>query len=367
MKTMLRQLLYRLTLGAAMARKAKPQRRFALGVLKLDRLGDGVLALGAVRRLLAKFDEADTLLVVSPLAEPLFRAEFPAATLLVLPSFCGHFFPDYLSFLFGHSAPLRNVSVERLVCLRHQPSDYLHSVARLLAPGRCYASRVKQPWESVCLDYPVAQLAEYPEAPQPQCLELEAHRRVVEMAIGEPVALAEMLPEVRSAQPVDGDALLVCPEAGDPLRIYPAALLAEAVRLIVSARPMPVEVCLPPMVDETRWATAFKEAGVTCRTWHRPKDAVALIEVLARAGVILANDSAPAHLATAMDKRGVFLLGGGHFGFFAPWRRSERQRWIYNPIDCYQCHWNCIHPEPYCITGIAPERIAEALTQVLNA
>src|SRR5204862_3297533 len=46
---------------------------------------------------------------------------------------------------------------------------------------------------------------------------------------------------------------------------------------------------------------------------------------LARAGAVLAAESGPGHLATALDKRAVIAVGGGLHGLCAPWRRSARQ------------------------------------------
>jgi ADP-heptose:LPS heptosyltransferase len=261
-----------------------------------------------------------------------------------------------------HSHKVRKLTVDRLVCLRHQPSDYLHSVARLLNPAVTVASRVTAPWDHVALSYPNARLAEYPAAGWTQCRELEAHRRVAELAVEQPVTIAEVMPEIRSAQATEGDALLICPEAGDPWRAYPAAQLAEAVRQCLAIRPMPVEICLAPSTAEAPWREAFGALDV--RLWHRRQDAVALARVIAGAGVVLANETAPAHMAVALDKRGVFLLGGGHYGLLAPWTKSARQSWVANPMECYDCRWNCLYSQPRCITELAPERIAETLRQV---
>ena len=78
--------LYRSVLTGAQL-LVRPRRRvfYRLTILKLDRLGDAVLSLGAVRELLREFGEQETLLVVSTVAEPLFRAELPEVELLVLP------------------------------------------------------------------------------------------------------------------------------------------------------------------------------------------------------------------------------------------------------------------------------------------
>src|SRR5207302_9318528 len=85
---------------------------------------------------------------------------------------------------------------------------------------------------------------------------------------------------------------------------------------------------------------------------------------VARARCIFSMDSAAAHIATALDKPGVFILGGGHFGYFAPWARSARQRWVFNRMNCYGCDWQCRHAYVKCIHDIPAESVATALRQV---
>lgn len=365
MKAALRRLAYSAALAAAKGVRPRNRQTFKLGVLKVDRLGDAVLALGSVRRLIQGVGAENTLLVTSTLGADLYRAEVPDAEVIALPPFVNEFFPGYLSFLRREAALLGSFQVERLVCLRHQPSDYLHTVAGLLSPKACYASRSTLPSENTSLAYPEVVHVPYPVESQGQCLELEAHRRVVEAALGCPVDAEEVIPALQSVRPAEGDFLLICPIAGDALRMYPPHLLAEAVRRILQRNELPVEICLPPGAEEAAWLEAMTAAAVICRQVHRPADSLRLAEVVARARAVLSCDSAPAHLAIALDKPGVFLLGGGHFGHFAPWSKSFRQKWLFQPMDCYHCQWKCRYSEPYCITHIAPDRIASALADLL--
>lgn len=344
-----------------------PRRHYRLAILKLDRLGDSVLSLGAVKHLAGALAEEDTLLIVSPIAEPLFRAEMPGTALLVLPAFCRRFWPDFLLFLWRHAAQLRALSVESLVCLRHQPSDYLHAIARLIRPQRCHASAWDKPWSSVCLTFPEGTQTSYPSTCGDVCLELEAHRRVVGAAVGREVKLAEVMPDISSVTPRFGAMLLVCPQAGSKIREYPPALLVEALRLFLEKRPMPVHFCVVPGTDAGPWQLALAEAGLHGVTWHIPVTFMDLLSLLANSRLVLAPESAPAHLVTAMNKPGVFLLGGGHYDMFAPWRSSALQIWLNHPLRCYQCHWNCIYTEPYCITYISPSAIAAAMQEVYSA
>ena len=359
-----RHLIYSLTLAVARLWPRRRVQTYRLTVLKLDNLGDAVLALGAVRVLLKEYGESETLLVVSSVAEPLFRAEFPRTDLLVLPPFCQRYFPDLIAFLWRHAVGLRAISTESLICLRHQPSDYLHIIAHLIGAKKCYALRWEKDWENVSLTFPHVTTAPYPTDPAGQCLELEAHRSLLSLLLEKQASIQSILPLISSARPVDGTDLLVCPVAGTPIRHYPPDLLAAAIRSAIGTTPMKIAFCLPPGANTEPWRRAMDDAGLRETSWHQPTSQSGLLELIAAAGVVLAVESAPAHLATAMDKPGVFLLGGGHFGMCAPWQNSHRQIWLRHVMECYQCRWQCIHPEPYCITHIQPEVVAQALSKV---
>ncbi len=362
----LRSLLYRLTLALLRLVPQGRGRSYRLVVLKLDRLGDGVLALGAVRLLLAEFGARDSLLIVSTVAAPLFRREFPEAGLLIMPPFCERFWPDFVQTMFRHAAQLRAVRAEHLICLRHQASDYLHSIASLMQVQQVHATRWTRSWERVCLAYPGTSLVPYPEQAEQGCLELEAHRRVVESTLGRPVVFHDILPVLNAVPAEGGSTLLVCPVAGSALRQYPPQFMARAVELFLrSTSGLRVTFCLPPEADPGPWEEAVKTAGIAAPVgWVQPEALEGLLQVIRAARLVLAPDSAPAHLATAMNKPGVFLLGGGHYGMFAPWKSSTHQIWLNHAMSCYQCRWNCVHPEPLCITQIAPAAVAAALQKV---
>ncbi|MFC5453440.1 glycosyltransferase family 9 protein [Prosthecobacter fluviatilis] len=352
-------------LAGALVRR--PRRHYRLAILKLDRLGDAVLSLGAVKHLAAGLPAEEVLLVVSPIAEPLFREEFPNTPLLVLPAFCGHFCPDFLRFLWLHSAQLCALDVDSLVCLRHQPSDYLHAIACLIQPKCSHASTWEKPRSSLCLAFPAATQTPYPKIREEVCLELEAHRRVLGNALGKEVMMKEIMPSISCVTPRMGETLVVCPQAGSDIREYPPALLAEALRLFLKTNSMPVHFCVPPGAHAGIWQRAMDASGVAVAAWLTPATFKELLILLAGARLVMAPESGPAHLATAMNKPGVFILGGGHYGMFAPWQKSRLQIWLNHAMRCDQCNWECIQAAPYCITRIAPADIAAALVEVYTA
>jgi len=366
-KAFLRRLCYRtLVRGLCWLPRNRPLRSYRQILIKLDRLGDAVLAISALRYLIQEADEGKTLLIVSPIAAPLMRMEFPGVDVLVLPAFCPKFWPDFVTFWLRHADELRGLRAGRVVCLRHQRSDFTRSILHLIEADQRYLVDWQKEWEAKALPdmRSTGAVVLYPDTAK-TCLELEAHRRVVEAATGRPVSLCEMYPALSKVSVRPGLSLLVCPLAGDSIRCYPPPLLARSLAVFQQASDSPIELCIPPGENAEPWRAALAEAGIAVAKWHCPTDLAALIELIAGAGAVLAPDSAPAHLAIALNKPGVFLLGGGHYQMFAPWQKHQRQIWLHQPMPCFGCRWSCVHPVPYCITEIAPERVAEALGQVI--
>lgn len=359
---MIRTLVYRLLIAAArLLARPRVHVHYRITVLKLDRLGDAVLSLGAVRALASVCGEDRMLLIVSGTAAGLFRHEFPKAGLLVMPAFCHSVWPDYLRFLIRYARTLRGICTDDLICLRHQHSDYLHSIASLVNTGRCHAARWEGNREHACLSFPRWTPTPYPRAGAAFCTELEAHRRLVGRFIGER-SHEQVIPAMPTTHAIEGKVLLVCPVAGDLIRQYPADQLAEALSLFLrAASDTCIQVCLPPGSDCAPWNEALALRGIAAAKWTFPPNEMALAQVIAESWAVLAMESAPAHLATALDKPGVFLLGGGHHGMFAPWQRSARQKWLSHAMACYHCQWHCCQPEAYCITRIKPGAIAAEL------
>jgi ADP-heptose:LPS heptosyltransferase len=367
MKALLRGLIYRGLLAFAKRLPVAGERRsFRQVLIKLDRLGDAVLALGALRCLVE--DEESTLMLVSPLAAPLIRQEFPQVEVLVLPAFCPAFWPDFVRFILGYAPVLRRLQAGRVVCLRHQASDYTRAILHLIETKQRYFIDWQKAWEPQALSTPdpTGPGVSYPDQAD-TCLELEAHRRMVAAAMGRAVSPGEVLPSLKSTPTRAGDGLLVCPVTGDAIRHYPPALLAAALQRFRQQCDWPIHVCLPPDAEAEPWKAALRQSKLEVEQWHEPENEAALIQLIAGAGAVLAPDSAPAHLALALGKPGVFLLGGGHFSMFAPWQKLPTQRWLVHELSCFGCRWNCVHPEPYCLTQIEPQRVAEALWQVIEA
>lgn len=90
-----------------------------------------------------------------------------------------------------------------------------------------------------------------------------------------------------------------------------------------------------------------------------------LIEALKLCDIVLSIDTAPLHIAVALKKPTVGIMGGGHFGRFYPWGDEKINRVANKPMDCYWCNWNCTYPTMRCIQEIEPETIAHEIRTAL--
>lgn len=72
------------------------------------------------------------------------------------------------------------------------------------------------------------------------------------------------------------------------------------------------------------------------------------VDAIAASALIICNDSSAFHIAMTLEKRVICFLGGGHFGWFAPYPvghpSSSKARVLSVPMDCFWCNWKCIYP-----------------------
>lgn len=97
--------------------------------------------------------------------------------------------------------------------------------------------------------------------------------------------------------------------------------------------------------------------------------------LVAGARLVVANDSAAAHLAAAEGTPCLAIVGGGHFGQFLPYpdmspsvrRKPEVAA---NPLPCFNCEWDCIYQVPPeqafpCVSAVPIERVWQQLQTLM--
>ncbi len=347
-------------------------RKFELAVLKLDRLGDFVLAVSAIREVISSADPSRTLLIVSPWAAPLARVEFPEVEILVLPGCLGT----------GQMArqarkirkALLSVTVSKVVCFRHHRTDYDEVVLSLLGAPLSVRVEDRSPhWRpstrrTFRFKGPGLVVLESPSKPLPGQLpmprELELHRQLLSAVMGRSVDPDRIAPALHTcphpARPLD---LVIAPFGSSPIRDVPVTHLSAILNCLDK------ESCVHLMGLPSQELRLRSLAGRVAGHGHAidvllPDGFEEYLGVLADASLVVSPETATAHIRTAFDRPGLFFLGGGHFGQFAPWSRSGDQIWLDHETECRGCDWACHLEEPECLTHLPVRRTTEAVRRL---
>lgn len=339
---------------------------------KPDRIGDFVLALGAMRQLAAAHEEERCEFVVAAAVAELARAEFPRATVFALPPLRPRRHLLRVAASWRQWRPvLAGLEADTVICLRHHRSVEEECALLWLGAGRVIglenSGHEISAAHQAALPGTLTEAVPRPLAASPSlCLELECHRQLLRRALRRETTDQEILPRLTSVRPESGDTLLLAPFSSSWLKDYPAARLLEALAralprlpgplaLTGSAEQLPRLETLRGMVHRRCGVDAQIQAGATLDTF---------IAAVARARAVLTVDTAAAHIATALDKPTVILHNGTRYGEFGPWHRSARQRWLVVRLDCFGCGGRCSRPTPSCVQDLDPASVADELVAV---
>jgi len=91
-----------------------------------------------------------------------------------------------------------------------------------------------------------------------------------------------------------------------------------------------------------------------------------LIECIRKCDVVFCPDAAPLHIATALRKPVLGVMGGGHGSRFYPWGDPNLSRVVRKNMDCYGCNWECKYQTMRCIQEIPPMDAARELLCLLE-
>jgi len=154
---------------------------------------------------------------------------------------------------------------------------------------------------------------------------------------------------------------VISPFSGHPIRDYPLVKWEQVFQQLVSEVPGPDCLLICGAPSQRTQAEIFKESLQSFLPVENLCGSLQLGEtagVLLQSELVFATESALAHLSVALRKPTVAILGGGHYGLFAPWgTKVAPVNWIWNSLDCYGCNWSCIYPSALCITDLPALRI----------
>lgn len=177
--------------------------------------------------------------------------------------------------------------------------------------------------------------------------------------------------------PIQAPYFSVAPGASRGSRAWPVAWFAEIVRRILDARPdwhclvlgTPAEQHLGEVIARTCGERVINLAGET--------DLLGLVATVSHASLVIGNDSAACHLATACGVPAVAIVGGGHYGRCFPYDPEEAPvlrlpTVVSEKMACFGCDWICQYQaesdNPYpCIAAITSESVWTAVQHLLTS
>lgn len=352
----------------------KPKQRKRLGIFKADGIGDFVLSSEAIRQLIGAHGPTNVCLIVSPEVQSLATALFPEVE--ALPIVPGHAALEEK--IFGLSrlrSAVKAMVYDEVVCLRHYRTAYENAILRSLHTGRLVLLSNQA---TVGVDSSGALIPKNFHCVSPEAsgtvdrndvapLEWQYHAAVLSASLGRGIRPQSMRPNwdnQRKPPKESAPFMLISPFTGSHIRDLPLNLVSTAAEqahsngikhLVLTGTKRQAE-------DLNIYARALGPALPLCRVdVIHPTDLPALVDLVAEASLILTAETSTAHIATAIDKPALVLIGGGHYGWFAPWRRSEKQVWLTNRLPCFDCNWRCPYEEPLCITRISSSLLKSVL------
>jgi len=339
-------------------RRLRARRYVPVVIYKVDRLGDFVLAIGAIRIVVGRAGAENVLLVLSEIARPLAEREFPEVEKYYV-RYDGEGARAALRAAWSNPLARGTVRARALICLRHQGGFFRRQLlAGLMDNTTSFGCTETNSLPHSCAHF--SRTISYPQAAAGALpVELRAHAMVVEAWTGAAIATADLVPVLRNEES-SGEFVLICPFGSSTLRDYPDTSWIEVVReLRTMGRPVLFNAGAADHARIHSLAAQCDVADVAVTT-----DFAEFFALICRAMIVVTVETAAAHLATALDKSAVVLIGGGHFGRCGPWTRSARQIWLTHEMVCFGCDWSCVHEQPWCVREIPSRAVIEAVSRI---
>jgi ADP-heptose:LPS heptosyltransferase len=82
-----------------------------------------------------------------------------------------------------------------------------------------------------------------------------------------------------------------------------------------------------------------------------------IVLLMKHCSLYIGNDSGLTHLAHQFNTPLIAIIGGGKYGKFFPYKEREDAVFLFDPMDCFECDWNCIYDKKYCLINVTPELV----------
>lgn len=88
--------------------------------------------------------------------------------------------------------------------------------------------------------------------------------------------------------------------------------------------------------------------------------------MLQRCDLFIGNDSGFTHVAKALKKPLIAIIGGGAAEYFFPYYPTENEVYLYSEMECFGCEWRCRFDEAYCLSGVSVDLVLSYYFRLIN-
>ena len=176
---------------------------------------------------------------------------------------------------------------------------------------------------------------------------------------------------VRAVRRADGGTVLgICPSgATTTLKNYPARAYTAALDAL-GVDPLHVVIFGDASGSGTcgELEHAIRSTGVAASVTNLcgRTSVPMLVEGLRACDAVLSIDAGPLHIAAALDRPTVGIVGGGFPNRFFPWGDPDRTRIAEHRLDCFGCGYQCPYETRRCVVELPPAAVARQLRVVLG-
>jgi len=183
----------------------------------------------------------------------------------------------------------------------------------------------------------------------------------------DPAAAARVAADLAArGVPPDEALLIVTPGAGfGPSKQWPPEHFAAACDGIADRLGLRPILAPAPGEEAIAREIAARARGPVLARVDPPGDIAELKALVARARLLLTNDTGPRQIAAALATPAVVLIGPTESRLAAT--HLERQRVLREPVPCGPCHLKRCPLDHRCLTRLAPERAVAAAARLLEA
>jgi ADP-heptose:LPS heptosyltransferase len=160
------------------------------------------------------------------------------------------------------------------------------------------------------------------------------------------------------------------PAASAAVKKYPADAWAAAVAALWQRHRILCALLGSAADEPALREVSLRLGGIAHLKMTQPLDLPAMAGLIGALDGLLSVDTGLAHIALAQEVATVVLVGGSHPGRFFPWPslppRRELAVVLNHPMPCQGCRGRCHLSQPQCLTEIEPDRIVQAMAQLLD-